>query len=257
MNTVFSKDCLSGGIYLVTGASSGIGQDTARLISKCGGRVILSGRNESRLNETFSSLEGKDHAISTVDLVDADQTAEWMKNVIAEHGTLSGVFHSAGVGFVRPIRLVKQAQINDVLGSSLFAAFGIARIAAKKNAIIDGGSLVFMSSVAGFRGQKGMATYSAAKAAIDGIVRPLACEMAERRIRVNSIVAGAVHTPILDNFIESVDSTETIAEFENSHLFGFGDVRDVSNAAVFLLSSASNWITGTSLIVDGGYVTCK
>ena len=251
MNTVFSKDCLVGGTYLVTGASSGIGQDTARLIAQCGGRVILSGRNELRLNETLSSLEGNGHTISSVDLVDADQTAEWMKNVIAEHGTLSGVFHSAGVGFVRPIRLVKQTQINDVFGSSLFAAFGIARVAAKKNAIVDGGSLVFMSSVAGSTGQQGMTVYSAGKAGIDALVRSWACEMASRKIRVNSIVAGAVKTAMHDKLAET--SSDAMSEYEKSHLLGFGEVNDISNAAIFLLSPASNWITGTSLVVDGGY----
>jgi NAD(P)-dependent dehydrogenase (short-subunit alcohol dehydrogenase family) len=252
MNTIFSKDCLSGGVYLVTGASSGIGQDTARLIAQCGGRVILSGRNELRLNETLSSLEGNGHAISSVDLVDADQTAEWMKNVIAEHGTLSGVFHSAGVGFVRPIRLVKQAQINDVLGSSLFAAFGIARVAAQKNAIVDGGSLVFMSSVAGSTGQQGMTAYSAAKAGIDALVRSLACEMANRKIRVNSIASGAVKTAMHDKLAET-NNDNLMSEYENSHLLGFGEVNDISNTVIFLLSSASNWITGTSIVVDGGY----
>ena len=257
MTTVFSKDCLAGGTYLVTGASSGIGQSAAKLIAQCGGKVIISGRNESRLNETLASLEGTGHFASVVDLIDADQTADWMKGIVQEYGTLSGVFHSAGIGFVRPIRLVKQQQLNDVFGSSLLASFGIARIAAQKNAIVDGGSLVFMSSVAGFRGQKGMTVYSAAKAAIDGMIRPLACEMAARRIRVNSIVAGAVETPIHENWLSAVDSSEAVAEYENNHLLGFGKVDDTSNAVVFLLSEASRWITGTSLIVDGGYVVCK
>jgi NAD(P)-dependent dehydrogenase (short-subunit alcohol dehydrogenase family) len=256
MNSVFSKDCLAGGTYLVTGASSGIGQGTAKLIAQCGGRVIISGRNEDRLNETFSSLEGTGHSISAVDLVDADQTADWMKNVIAEHGILSGVFHSAGMEFVRPIRMTKQAQLNDVFGSSLFAAFGIARAASQKNTIIDGGSLVFMSSVASLRGQKGMAAYAAAKAGIDGMIKPLSIEFSDRQIRVNSIVAGAVKTPIHDRLVKCI-SDEELLHYENSHLLGFGEVEDISNTALFLLSSASRWVTGTSLVIDGGYVVKK
>jgi NAD(P)-dependent dehydrogenase (short-subunit alcohol dehydrogenase family) len=256
MSTVFSKDCLIGGTYLVTGASSGIGQGTARLIAQCGGRVIISGRNEDRLNKTFSSLEGTGHSISAVNLVDADQTAEWMKSVIAEHGILSGVFHSAGMESVRPIRMTKQAQLNDVFGSSLFAAFGIARAASQKNAIIDGGSLVFMSSIASLRGQKGMTAYSASKAGIDGMIKPLSIELSARPIRVNSIVAGAIKTPIHDRWVECI-SDEELLNYKNSHLLGFGEVEDISNAALFLLSSASRWITGTSLVIDGGYLVKK
>lgn len=252
MSTVFSKDCLAGGNYLVTGASSGIGQGTARLIAQCGGRVIISGRNEARLNETLSLLDGTGHSISAIDLVDADQTADWMKNIVTEHGILSGVFHSAGTELIRPVRMTKQAQLNDVFRSSLFAAFGIARAASQKNTILDGGSLVFMSSVAGATGQQGMTAYSAAKAGIDALVRSLACEMASRKIRVNSIVAGAVKTAMHDRLART-NNDNAMAEYENSHLLGFGEINDVSNAAVFLLTPAASWITGTSLLVDGGY----
>lgn len=252
MTTAFSKDCLAGGTYLVTGASSGIGQDAAKLIAQCGGKVIISGRNEVRLNETFASLEGTGHFASAVDLVDADQTADWMKGIVQEHGALSGVFHSAGISFLRPARMTKQSHLNDIFNSSLFAAFGIARVASQKNTIVDGGSLVFMSSVAGSAGQQGMTAYSAAKAGIDALVRSLACEMAARKIRVNSIVAGAVKTAMHDKLAET-NNDNAMSEYEKSHLLGFGEVNDVSNAAIFLLSPASNWITGTSLVVDGGY----
>lgn len=257
MNTVFSKDCLAGGLFLVTGASSGIGQDTAILISKCGGRVILSGRNETRLNETLLSLEGVGHSISTVDLVDADQTADWVKSVVTKHGVLSGIFHSAGIELLRPIRMTKQAQLNDVFGSSLFATFGIARAASQKNTVIDGGSLVFMSSVASLTGQQGMTAYSVAKAGIDALVRSLACEMAARKIRVNSIVSGAVETAMHDRLLQSSTNENAMFEYENRHLLGFGKVSDIANAALFLLSSASSWVTGTSLVIDGGYMVKK
>jgi NAD(P)-dependent dehydrogenase (short-subunit alcohol dehydrogenase family) len=256
MNTVFSKDCLAGGTYLVTGASSGIGQGTARLIAQCGGRVIISGRNEDRLNETFFSLEGTGHSISAVSLVDADQTADWMKSVIAEHGILSGIFHSAGMEFVRPAHVIKQKNLNDVFGCSLLAAFGIARVASQKNVISNGGSLVFMSSIASLRGQKGMTAYAAAKAGIDGMIKPLSIELSARQIRVNSIVAGAIKTPIHDRWVECISDGDLL-HYENSHLLGFGEVEDVSNAALYLLSSSSRWVTGTSLVIDGGYLVKK
>jgi NAD(P)-dependent dehydrogenase (short-subunit alcohol dehydrogenase family) len=206
-----------------------------------------------RLNETLSSLEGTGHVISAIDLIDADQTADWIKSIVIEYGTLSGIFHSAGVELIRPIRMTKQAQLNDLFGNSLFAAFGIARAASQKNTITDGGSLVFMSSVAGSTGQQGMTAYSAAKAGIDALVRSLACEMAIRKIRVNSIIAGAVKTAMHERWFNG-SSKSAIEEYEKSHLLGFGEIGDVSNAAVFLLSPAAHWITGTSLVVDGGHM---
>lgn len=249
----FKDDCLVGKTYLITGASSGIGRASARLIAECGGRVIVSGRDTDRLNATLTQLPGLGHMAFPVALEGADQACEWVKGVLESTGPLSGVFHCAGSELIRPIRMLKQVQLDQVLGSSLLAGFGIARAISKKNALEDNASLVFMSSVAGSTGQVGMTAYSAAKAGIDGMVRSLACEFAPRMIRVNSIAAGAVRTAMHDRLTKGT-AEEAAAAYESSHLLGFGEADDVSRAAVFLLSDASRWITGTTLIVDGGYM---
>lgn len=250
----FSENCLSGGTFLITGASSGIGQATAAMVSHCGGKVIAAGRDEARLQNTLSMLSpGVTHAISLHTLTDADQTADWIKGLVDVHGPLAGVFHAAGIELIRPVRMTKQAHLNDVFSSSTYAAFGIARAISQKNNFTDGGSVVFMSSVAGATGQIGMTAYSAAKAAIDGLVRSLACEMAPRRIRINSIVAGAVKTAMHERLTKGSGANAETG-YEASHLLGFGEVTDVANAAIFLLSGASRWVTGTTLAVDGGYM---
>lgn len=251
--TMFAAGCLEGQTYLVTGASSGIGRAGARAIAELGGRVIVTGRDETRLHETLDNLPAGNHAISVQALSDADQTAEWLGHLVETHGALAGVFHAAGVELIRPAKLTRQEHLNQVFGSSLFAAFGIARAASKKNIILDGGSIVFMSSVAGSTGQQGMTAYSAAKAGIDGMVRSLACELAPRRIRVNSIAAGAVETAMHQRLTAGAGD-DAIATYERSHLLGFGEAADVANSAVFLLGEASRWITGTTLVVDGGYM---
>jgi NAD(P)-dependent dehydrogenase (short-subunit alcohol dehydrogenase family) len=251
---VFFENCLSHNTYLVTGASSGIGRATAAMIAQYGGKVIVSGRDEARLQNTLSSLTPKaNHSVSVQALTDADQTADWIKDIVETHGPLTGVFHSAGVELIRPVRMTKQTHLNDVFGSSLYAAFGIARAISQKNTLVDGGSVVFMSSVAGSTGQIGMTAYSAAKAAVDGLVRSLACEMAPRRIRINSIAAGAVKTAMHERLTKG-SGTESETEYEKSHLLGFGNPDDIANAAIFLLSEASRWVTGSTLLVDGGYV---
>lgn len=250
---MFSNNCLSGSTYLVTGASSGIGKRTAELIAECGGRVIAAGRDPERLAGVLAGLAGTGHVMSQAALTDADVTADWIKGLVAEHGPLSGVLHAAGIELIRPVKLTKQAQLNDVMGSSLFAAFGIARAMSQRGALLDGGAIVFMSSVAGASGQAGMTAYSAAKAGIDGLVRSLACELAARGIRVNAIAAGAVQTAMHERLVKGAGD-DAISDYEKSHLLGFGEPGDVANAALFLLGDSGRWVTGTTMVVDGGYL---
>jgi NAD(P)-dependent dehydrogenase (short-subunit alcohol dehydrogenase family) len=251
--SILKSDALQGMTFLVTGASSGIGKAAAILLSECGARIVVNGRGEARLRQTLSELTGTGHIISVASLENADQTTDWLREVLELSGPLAGVFHCAGIELIRPARMVKQAQLNDVLGSSLFAAFGIARAMSAKNALVDGGSIVFMSSVAGSKGQVGMTAYSAAKAGIDGLVRSLACELASRNIRVNSIASGAVHTAMHDRLANG-SGDEAMLAYAQSHLLGFGQADDVAQAALYLLSPASRWVTGTTMVVDGGYM---
>ena len=153
------------------------------------------------------------------------------------------------------MRLTKAAQLQDVLASSLFAAFGLARAAASKGVLPDtGGSLLFISSVAGMRGQTGMAAYSAAKGSIDALVRSLAVELASRRIRVNSIAAGAVRTEMHGRLTRTL-GPDAERDYEARHLLGFGEPRDLADVSVFLLSDLARWVTGATWVVDGGYST--
>jgi NAD(P)-dependent dehydrogenase (short-subunit alcohol dehydrogenase family) len=248
---MFTQDALAGQTIFVTGASSGIGRRTAQLLARSGARLILSGRDVGRLDESMGMLSGTGHATVSSHLENADDVADLIKSLAAEHGELNGIFHSAGTELVRPMRMTKKPQIDTVF-ASVQAAMGIARATSLKNVLSDGGSLVFMSSVAGQRGTAGMVAYSAAKAAIDGMVRSLACELAPRRIRVNSIAAGAIATEMHDRLSLSL-SEEGLAVYEERHLLGFGRPEDVANAALFLLSGASSWITGTTMLVDGGF----
>jgi NAD(P)-dependent dehydrogenase (short-subunit alcohol dehydrogenase family) len=254
MSKFFADECLAGGTYLVTGASSGIGRATATLIAACGGKVIGAGRDEGRLAEVKAQLPGDaGHVMVAQELRDADTVADWVKALVDTHGPLSGVFHGAGIELIRPARMTRQANIDDVFASSLYAAFGIARAIGQKNTMQDGGAAVFMSSVAGSTGQVGMTAYSAAKAGIDGLVRSLACELAPRAIRVNAIAAGAVETAMHARMTKGSGDAAS-AEYARSHLLGFGAADDVANAAVFLLSGASRWVTGSVMAVDGGYM---
>lgn len=216
-----------------------------------GPELILVGRDPARLQESLA-LVGAGHAAVAASLDDADLVAELVRSIASDHGQLDGILHCAGAELVRPMRMTKRAQVDMVFGAAVNASLGIARAVSQKGVASDGASLVFMSSVASARGTAGMVAYSAAKAAVDGMVRALACELAPRRIRVNSIAAGAVRTEMHDRIGRSL-SEEGMADYERRHLLGFGRPEDVANAALFLLSDASSWITGTALRVDGGF----
>lgn len=248
----FAENCLGGRRIVVTGASSGIGRETALHLSRYGAELILFGRDEQRLDASLAALEGSGHSMVAADLTDADSAAEAVQGVAASGGALHGIFHSAGTSLVLPAKLTKSQHLDDLFGAAVRGALGIARAASKKNVVAEGGSLVFMSSVSSVRGRAGMVGYSAAKAAVDGMVRALAAELAGRRIRVNSIISGAVATAMHNNFVETVNAT-LVENYRNLHLLGFGEPGDIADAATFLFSDASTWITGTSLVVDGGY----
>lgn len=245
---------LTGKRILVTGASSGIGQATSQLISRLGGKVVLVARDEERLKNTYNSLFGTGHAYYSFDLTDLENIPSFLKKVASEQGKLSGLFHSAGITSVMQINIVKIKFIEEVFDINIKAALMLVKGFCQKGVRENGScSIVFMSSVAGICGIAGMSVYSASKAALDGSVRSLACELASRKIRINSISAGAVHTKMLDGFNINNLTPEEIKIYERKHLFGFGESEDIANAAAFLLSDASRWITGTCLVVDGGY----
>ncbi len=237
---------------LITGASSGLGRAAAIALAARGARLLLWGRDQERLAETRAMLAPGEHLTSALALEDADLIADAVKEAGTSAGGLDGIFHSAGRELVRPVRLTKATQVAELVGPGLLAPLGIARAAASKGVLADGASLVFMSSVAGQRGTAGMVAYSAVKSAMDGFVKSLACELAPRRIRVNAIAAGAVETE-MHTRLEATLGSDGVDAYRAKHLLGFGMPDDITAAAAFLLGPDARWITGTTLIVDGGY----
>lgn len=248
----FAHDCLKGRHVLVTGASSGLGRATAVRLSTLGARLHLVGRSADRLQRTLGEMTGDGHHWTATSIDDDVSADALIRTIVAKHGALDGIFHSAGSSIVVPIRLTKTEQIDEMFGAAVKGALGLVRALSRKGMMNDGGSIVFMSSVSGLRGRRGMVAYSAAKAATGGMMRALAVELADRKIRVNSIAAGAVETEMHATFVNSV-SDEMVRGYESLHPLGFGKPDDVADAVAFFLSDASKWITGVDLSVDGGY----
>jgi NAD(P)-dependent dehydrogenase (short-subunit alcohol dehydrogenase family) len=243
---------LSGRVVLVTGASSGIGRDTALLLSELGARIVLTGRDADRLDRTLSQLAGAGHAVEPFDLRTAEQIPGWVKAVAAKVGPFSGMAHCAGIHSQRPLKILDVERFEELQRINVTASMMLAKGFRQRGCCNPGASMVFLSSVTGLVGQPGIAAYAASKAAVAGMARCLALELAPEQIRVNCVAPAMVKTEMAEQFFHSL-SPEQVGAIERAHPLGIGRPRDVAHAAAFLLSDAARWITGSVLVVDGGF----
>ncbi len=243
---------LSGRTILVTGASSGIGRETAVLLSQLNARLVLTGRNEERLTATLSALHSDGHRAEPFDLSRSEEIPKWVQGVAAQVGPLHGIVHAAGKYAAVPIRFVSERGVDDLVRTNLYSAIMLARGFSQKNCHVPGGSLVFLSSVAAFAAKPAISVYAATKSALLGMTKSLAVELAPQRIRVNCVAPGVVETE-MQNELRSVMTDEQMDELRRAHPLGFGTPRDVANAIAFLLAETGRWMTGATLVLDGGY----
>jgi NAD(P)-dependent dehydrogenase (short-subunit alcohol dehydrogenase family) len=239
---------LSGKRVLVTGASSGIGRQVALSCAQAGATVILTGRDETRLREALAELGGGAHAQFACDLNDD----AGVKALAHQAGTIDGVVHCAGVAMSVPLRMASREHIENMFRINTVAPMLLTQQLLLRNAINTGGSIVFISSISATAiGVPGISAYSGSKAGLESMARCLSMEVAKRKIRVNCLAPGFVETPMLqrgrEHMLDAVEDTAL------RYPLGIGQPEDVANAAIFFLSQASRWITGTSLVLDGGH----
>lgn len=235
-------------VILVVGASSGMGRKIALDCSKMGAKVIVSSRNESKLNELVSEMETGDHQVIAADITKQDDVEKLVSTV----PNIDGLVISSGIAFTSPIPFCTRDKLNKVFDLNFFAYIELVRLLYKKKKINKGGSIVLFGSVSGgFSIGVGNMVYGAAKTALNSFMKFAALEFATRKIRVNSINPGMVHTPMTADTVFSEEEQQKDMD-ENYPLQRYGEVEDISPAAIYLLSDASSWMTGQALVIDGG-----
>lgn len=243
---------MTGKTVLVTGASSGIGRATAILVSDLGARIILVGRNEAGLEETRTKLAGTEHILAPFDLTQTEAITPWIRDLSRVHGSIRGIAHAAGAHLIRPLQMVKSADVEDMLRLNVLSSLMLAKGFRQRGVNDEGGSIVYVSSVMGAVGAPGCAVYCASKGALDAMGKALALELAKDRIRVNCVAPGVVETAMTEESASALGEAQTDT-IRSLHPLGFGAAKDVANAIAFLLSEAGRWITGVIQTVDGGY----
>ena len=214
---------------------------------------MLTGRNEQALKDTQAQLAPDTSRIVVQDLRQIDTLSALIRDHVREHGRIYGLCYCSGVVETRPLASFQASGFRDMIDVNVTASFELARAICRRDVMTeDGGALLFITSIYGTVGMPGQMAYSATKGALQSAARSLAIELARRRIRVNTLSPGLVHTPMTATAF-SLLSKEQIHELESSHPLGPGEPEDVAKAAAFLLAPQSRWITGTDLVIDGGY----
>lgn len=233
---------------LVTGASSGIGKAIAIECSKMGARVIITGRNEERLAETYRELVGEHPAYIVADLTKEED----IERLVAKTENLNGLVNCAGLTIPKPFKFLQESDIETVMTVNFNAPLLLTQRLVKKKKLEKGASVVFISSISGTKvSYIAGSIYSASKGAINGLCKGLALELASQQIRVNTVVPGMVET----NIVSGGEIAEEQFEIDRKKypLKRYGKPEEVAYAVVYLLSGASGWVTGSNLLIDGGY----
>lgn len=235
--------------YVVTGATSGMGREVALELAVSGAKVLAIGRNAESLNKIHSEFPDKVFP-ARLDVCDRSALEEAIKVFVAEHGKLNGAVHAAGISGITPIRSFGSDIAKEIMDISFWAGMDLLQLVTKAKYGLTGTSTVLFSSVCAFSHEKGMFAYAATKEAVNAGIRSAAKEICAKKHRVNTIVPGWVKSPMTEQAGELANTDS----FFSKHLLGAGKPDNVSGVVLFLLSEKSSWITGSNIVVDGGYL---
>ncbi|WP_162848475.1 SDR family NAD(P)-dependent oxidoreductase [Paenibacillus nanensis] len=239
---------LSNRKVLVTGASSGIGRATAIYLSKLGAKLVITGRNQQRLNETMRQLSGSGHLQIIADLSEVEEMSSIFDEATKDGVKLNGLVHCAGIAKVIPLNGLSKSKMLEEMNINYFTFIELVRQYSKRK-YSDAGSIVGISSIAADKAEQCQTNYAASKAAMDIAAQSLSIELAKKAIRINTILPGVIRTEMVEG---AEDAGIDLNQLNRIQLLGMGEADDVASACAFLISDMSRLITGRRLFVDGG-----
>lgn len=246
--TTFNPFTLEGKTILVTGASSGIGRGIAIACSKMGATVIINGRNEQRLAETMTEMQGEENLSLAADLSDSNS----LTGMVSRLPKLDGIVHCAGIGQRVLCKQLQEADLDTMMDVNFKAPVMLQTEILKQKKINKGASIVFIASIASDSPSIGNAVYSASKGAIISYANCLALELAPRLIRVNCILPAMIWTDLI--FKGGITEEELKEDEKKYPLKRYGKPEDIANLSIYLLSNAAAWMTGSSIKITGGVI---
>lgn len=237
---------------MVTGAASGIGRATALLLSEMGAKVLLADINADNLKKVKAECKNEADTLE-IDLMDADNIKNLVKEKVATFGKLHGFVHCAGLPYIAPLKVVNAEKTERIYKLNTYAAIELAKVCSSKQIYAgEHGSFVLISSVYGLVGSAANVGYAMSKGAIVAITKSLAMELAGNGIRVNCVAPGFIKTPMAQKVDGMMDESYD-ERLDSLHPMGLGEPEDIANAILFLFSDMSKWMTGAVMNVDGGF----
>ena len=230
-----------------------MGKATAIKLSQQGAQVLLIGRSQEKLDEVLQLLSGNGHRSFVKDLGQSDGYKDILDDIVSDDKKIDGLVYCAGIAKILPVSMLSKKTMDESMTVNLYAFVELVGLLSKKKYHSDCASIVGVSSISTQYPQKCQSIYVATKAAMNGMVTSMAMELAEKGIRINTVLPSSTKTKMLDDALEGKTDEEKM-HIEEKQVLGFLEPEDVANVIMFLLSDSAKMITGRSIYADAGFI---
>lgn len=238
--------------YIVTGSTSGMGRATAIKLSQQGAEIVQIARNAEKMQDMLAQLEGTGHKCYQKDFSEAGGYKEILDDIVSDGKKIDGLIYCAGIAKILPVTLLSKKTMDESMTTNLYSFVEMVSALSKKK-YHDKASIVGVSSISVLYPQKCQGIYVATKSAMNAIVTSMAIELAEKGIRINTVMPSSTNTQMLKEAFEN-KTAEQIQESISQQVLGLTEPEDIADIIMFLLSDAARMITGREIYADGGYI---